>query len=372
VRHEVAIVGAGVTGLSVAWHLRRRGVEPVVVERSGIAAGASGIQPGGVRQQWGTEVNCRLARESAAFYQHADELLDAPPEVTLNACGYLFVARSRPALDRLRAHVELQNSLGVPSRIVSPEEARDLVPALRAAAVAGGSWCAEDGYVERPQAFVEALARGSRIVVAQVDSLEPREAGWRLGLADGSELVARRVVVAAGVDSAALLEPLGSFVPIERESRWLFLSPPMRERLLDAFVASDELRFAAKQLADGRVLASDLSAVGADRGEAAAWRRSVAESIHELLPLLEFVDFPLLLHGEYDVTPDRQAVIGPVAAGDGLWIAAGFSGHGFMLAPAVGRIVADALTGDGWDPALDAFSPARFAAGRLVREPQVI
>jgi sarcosine oxidase subunit beta len=137
-------------------------------------------------------------------------------------------------------------------------------------------------------------------------------------------------------------------------------------------VASEELHFAAKQLADGRVLASDLSAVGADDGDAAAWRRSVAEAIREVVPVLEFVDFPLLVHGVYDVTPDRQAVIGPVGESDGLWIAAGFSGHGFMLAPAVGRIVADALADGAPDPALDVLSPARFAAGRLVPEPQVV
>ena len=70
---DVVVVGAGVIGLSIAWHLRRRGVETLVLEREGIAAGASGVQPGGVRQQWGTAVNCRLARESAGFYGRAQE-----------------------------------------------------------------------------------------------------------------------------------------------------------------------------------------------------------------------------------------------------------------------------------------------------------
>src|ERR1700756_2774637 len=106
---DVAVVGAGVVGLAIARELRGRGVRVAVFERSGIGAGASGVQPGGVRQQWGTPVACRLARESAAFYAEADERLDARVPLGFRACGYLFVAHTDATLARLAANVVVQN-----------------------------------------------------------------------------------------------------------------------------------------------------------------------------------------------------------------------------------------------------------------------
>ena len=369
---DVAVVGAGVVGLAVAWHLHRLGVETVVLEREGVAAGASGIQPGGVRQQWGTAVNCRLARESAAFYGRADELLGGPVELRFTRCGYLFLAHSEQALERLRANIAVQAAVGVPSRSGDPAEAARLVPGLEVSGVTGASWCDEDGYVDRPQSVVEAFARDARVERADVVALTRAGGGWRLSLGNGGEVQAASVVVAAGVDTPVLLAPLGIDLPIEPEHRWLFFSRPIRERLIEPLVVSAERRFAAKHLADGRVLASDLSAVGSSDADAPRWRESVRRSIRELLPVLEYVDFTVLARGVYDSTPDRQAIIGPVAGYEGLWVASGFSGHGFMLAPAVGRIVAEALTGGGNDEALGVLDPGRFEEQRLVPEPQVV
>jgi sarcosine oxidase subunit beta len=369
---DVAIIGAGVTGLSVAWHLRGRGFSPLVVERSGIAAGTSGIQPGGVRQQWGTRVNCLLARESAAFYREAQERLEAPVELGFRECGYLFLAHSEETLERMRANVAVQNAAGVPSRLVTPDDAGELVPGLLTASVVGAAWCSEDGYFDRPQSVVEAFARGTRIEIASVAALRPQGEGWALELGNGSIVRAEHVVVAAGIDAVPLLRPLGAELPIEPEGRWLFLSEPIHERLVESLVVSPERRFAAKQLGDGRVLASDLSAMGQSDDDAPAWREAVRRSIRVLLPVLEYVDFTVLVHGIYDVTPDRQAIIGRVPGHDGLWVAAGFSGHGFMLAPAVGRVLGDAITGSSEDDALAVLDPERFGEGRLVPEPQVV
>src|SRR5206468_5130027 len=99
---DVAVVGAGVVGLALARELQRRGARVAVFERSGIGAGASGVQPGGVRQQWGTAVACRLARESLAFYAQADELLQPLVPFGFQRCGYLFAAHSLETLERLR------------------------------------------------------------------------------------------------------------------------------------------------------------------------------------------------------------------------------------------------------------------------------
>ena len=179
------------------------------------------------------------------------------------------------------------------------------------------------------------------------------------------------MVVATGYDTPTLLAGLGVDVPIAKQARYLLLSEPIRERLLEPLVVSTERRFAAKHLADGRMLAADLAADGDPDANAPRWRQHVAAVAADLLPILEYVGYPIVVEGFYDLTPDHQPVIGPVPGHDGLWLAAGFSGHGFMIA-AVGRIVSEAVLGSGSDPALDSFALDRFERGRLVPERQIV
>jgi sarcosine oxidase subunit beta len=367
---DVLVVGAGVVGLSIALALRTRGAHVVVLERSGVAEGQSGIQPGGIRLQWGTTLNCRLAIESRAWWTTADERLDAPVPLAFASCGYLFVAHSAAVLERLAAAVRVQNAAGVPSRVVSPAEAGELVPGLRAASLVGGSYCAEDGYMGEPQAAIAAIARQLEIRRATVEAIAASGATWAVDTTVG-RFIAPSVVVAAGADTRALVGPLGVDLPIELEPRHLFLSAPIHERLLEPLVIAPERRFAAKQLQGGRVLASDLGATGDPETEAPAWRRNVRSAISDLLPILEYVGLDVLVSGAYDVTPDRQPILGPIAGHDGLHVAAGFSGHGFMIAPAVGRIVAGGVAGER-DTVLDILDSRRFQEGRTVPEPQVI
>ena len=363
-RVDVAVVGAGITGLAVARELRGRGFRVVVLERERIGAGASGVQPGGVRQQWGTRVACRLARESVAFWRDVDERLEARMPLTLQRCGYLFLAETAAALARLAAQVALQNAEGIGSRIVGPQEAAELVPGLAAELIEGGAWFADDGYFDRPQAVVEAFAHELDIEYVDVAALRRDGGGWVAGPARASA-----VIVAAAIETRRLLAPRGIDLPIVAEDRYLFFSDPIRERLLEPLVIAGERGLAAKQLADGRVLASDLTAQGDAVTGRERWRAKVRNASEALLPQLSHVSYPLLVGGVYDVTPDHQPILG--AVDDGLFVAAGFSGHGFMIAPAVARITADAVEGVR-DPLLDVLGADRFAAGRLVSEPQLV
>ena len=365
---SVSVVGAGISGLSIAHHLLERGLGPVTVyERTGIGSGASGIQPGGVRQQWGTRANCLMAKESYAFYRGFGERFDP--------CGYLFVADEQETLARLEAGLAVQHELGIPSRLLTPAEAADLVPGLDPAGVLGAAWCAEDGYFARPQAVVEAFAArvgaaGGRIELAGVRALARDGAGWRLELASSAAVTTDAVVVAAGAESRALVAPLGFDLPIVEEPRTLFLSEPIRERLLEPLVIAIDRGLAAKQLADGRVLASDLRGEGDPAVERDRWRRRIHEQLELLLPALQFVAFPIIATGSYDLTPDGQPIVDSLD--DGLWVAAGFSGHGFMVAPSTGRLVADGIAGavlPEWHTALRA---DRFALRTPDAEAQVI
>jgi sarcosine oxidase subunit beta len=375
---DVAVVGGGITGLSVAWHLaQQRSGTVAVLEKTGIGAEASGVQPGGVRQQWSTRVSCDLAKESVDFYLDVADRLDARARPRLEQCGYLFVADSDEMLAALEANVALQQSLGVPSLLVTPDESSSLVPGLLADGMTGASWCGEDGYFDKPQgvveAFAEAVARdGVTVARADVAQLERRGPAWSLSTRDGVRIEAGAVVVAAGYGSPQVVSSLGVDLPISKEARYLFFSAPITERLLEPLVVASERRFAAKQLADGRVLASDLGADGDPESGRRHWRANVARGIRSLLPQLEFVAFDLLVEGFYDVTPDHQPILGTVGEHEGLWLAAGFSGHGFMMAPAVGRRLADAITGRVIDPSLHELSIDRFGGQELHHELQIV
>lgn len=374
---DVVVVGAGVTGLSVAYHLAESGMRVGVVDRTGIAAGASGVQPGGVRQQWATRVNCLLARESLAFYRELGVRLGTRAYPRFSACGYAFVAHSQERLAELRSAVELQRSLGIPSRILGPGETAEVVAELDPSAIAGAAWCQEDGYFDRAQEPVEAFAeaaqsRGVSIDRAEVTGLEPDGGGWRLRTNAAEGYRAEQVVVAAACETAAIVRGIGPELPLRPEERFLFLSEPIADRLLDPLVVASDIGLAAKQLADGRVLASDLAAAGDPAGHAARWRETVRRGIESLLPRLELVAFPHLITGIYDLSPDRNPLIGPLPGAEGVWVAAGFSGHGFMLAPAVGRLLAGAITGADGVELPSEFGLDRFERTRSVAETQIV
>ena len=146
---------------------------------------------------------------------------------------------------------------------------------------------------------------------------------------------------------------------------------PIAERLLDPLVVAVDRRFAAKQVADGRVLASDLSAIDPLDSEE-SMRRRVKQAAVDLFPRFEYVALPLLVHGVYDVTPDRQAIVGPVPGQERLYVAAGFSGHGFMMAPEIGRGVTAMVLGENAGETFGHLRPERFERGDLAHESAVV
>lgn len=371
------MVGAGITGLSIAYHLAGCGVTDVlVVERTGVGSGASAIQPGGVRQQWGSRVNCLLARESFAFYRDVTDRLELAAPARLDQGGYVFVALLAKTLERLERNRALQNELGIPSVPLTPLEVGELVPGLDPSSLLGAVYCAEDGYFDRPQAvvagFAEAAVRlGVRIDQVDVVQVERDGGGWALAGRGGERISCDQVVLASGYDTPDLLRPLDIHLPIVKEARHLFYSDPVRERLLEPLVVSPDQHFAAKQLADGSVLASDLSAAG-DADRAPEWLARVRESIATLLPILQYVTFPVHVEGFYDLTPDSQPVLGDIPGLPGLWVAAGLSGRGFMMAPAVGRLMAEAVAHGTRGEVLETLSLSRFDQDSLTPEPQVV
>jgi sarcosine oxidase subunit beta len=315
-----------------------------------------------------------MARESHAAYVDLDELLGVRVEARLDPCGYVFAADTEETLGMLEANVAVQKSVGVPSRLVSPAELASLVPGLRTHGIRGAAYCGEDGYFDRPQAVVEAFAGAAQALGAnfefgrEVTGIARDGSGWQLKTTAGS-FTAEVLIVAAANDSVPLFAPLGFALPLTVEPRYLFLSEPLPRRVLAPLVIAIDRGIALKQLEDGRLLASDLRATGNPAGGQDRWRGRIAENLAGLLPAID-ASFATMLRGIYDMTPDAQPIIDELD--QGLWLAAGFSGHGFMIAPSTGRLVAGSIAGDEPPEWGESVRWERFARREHELESQVI
>ena len=350
-RSRFVVGGAGVVGASVAYHLALCGADGVVLaDTDTIASGATGKALGGVRQQFSSAPEVRLARESVGFFRSLGPELFEP-------VGYLFLATTGDGLDELERRREVQASLGVPVERV--DAAR--VDGLMTDDVLGAVFCGEDGTAD-PAGVTRELVR--RAAELGVDVREQT---------DALELDADVLVLATGASSAPLAAKLGVELPIRPLVRQLVETArvPGLARELPLTIES-ESGFHFRRRGDALVLAMPESTPrwGDEQVVDEALVTDWVERIARRFPRAAGVAVARAWAGLYDMTPDAHPIVGEVA--DGLYAVCGFSGHGFMQAPAVGRIVADELLGT--DPCFD-LSPyrlERFAAGAVFPETAIL
>jgi len=344
---RIVIAGAGAVGASIAYHLALLGADDVVLaERDTVASGATGKAMGGFRQQFSTEAEVRLARESAKLFRELGSPL-------FDAVGYMFLATSDDGWARLRARAEMQRGLGVPVDEVDPASVRG----LRTGDVVGAVACWEDGVAE-PAAVTTELVR--------------RAAGLGVDVQEHTNALDVRhdvLVVACGATSAELVPGL----PIRPLCRQLVDVGPLDGLPHDLpMTIEDETTFHFRRRGDTLRLAmteprprwTDEEVV--DERLVTDWRARLA---HRFPPAADAAVVRAWA-GLYDMTPDAHPVIGPAA--DGVYVACGFSGHGFMQSPAVGDAVAHELLG--LEPPVDLapYRLERFADGAVFPEQIVL
>ena len=371
---DAAIIGGGVIGCSIAYHLAQVGVtRGVVFERKHVASGATGICPGGIRQQFEQEAECRLARRSMHFFEHVNELLEPEFPFFLERSGYLFLAESETMISRFRHNVEMQNRVGIPSRLVTPTEIGEIVPSLICDGILGGSFCSEDAFLEDCDGFTRGLLgrareKGFVLELKEVTSLKKEGLDWRIETATDSWR-ARQVVVAAGTESPALTASAGVHLPITVERRRLAYSERWEDGLMTPLVVALERGFAGKQLRNGVFYLGWLGETQ-DSDDLTFTEQALTRG-STLLPLMASLPVRRVITGYYDSTPDHRPILGGVSGLDGFYLATGFSGHGFMLAPAVGEIVANLFAGLKPDPLLQDFSLRRFSGSSAIEGLQI-
>ena len=348
---RIVVAGGGVVGASIAYHLALKGARDVVLaEADAIASGASGKALGGVRQQFSSAPEVRLARESVAFFRGlGTELFDA--------VGYLFLATSDAGLAELEQRRSVQVGLGVPVVPIDPA----FVDGLAVDDVVGAVFCAEDGVADPAGVTFELVRRAAALGVEVLEGV------------DALTQDAGNLVLATGASSAAVGARLGVELPVRPLVRQLVETAPI-EGLYNGLPLTIEAEsgFHFRRRGDALVLAmpeemprwSDEPVV--DDLLVEDWLERIARRY----PRAAGVPVSRAWAGLYDMTPDAHPIVGPV--GEGIYAACGFSGHGFMQAPAVGRIVADALLDGGVDFDLTPYRLDRFDDDVLFPETAIL
>lgn len=366
---RVVIVGGGVMGTSIAYHLARAGVRDVVlVERDELAAGSTSKAAGGVRAQFSDELNIQLgARSLEAFGRFAEEI---GQDIGLHRVGYLFLLSTPEEVASFEAGVRLQNSLGVPSRMLTPQEARRLSPLITTDGLLAAAYSPDDGHCT-PETVVHgyaaaARAHGARILRhTELTGIELHGDTVTAVSTNLGRIATDTVICAAGAWSRAVGAMVGVDLPVQPLRRQIAVTepvpglPPTLPMTID-FTTSLYFHAEGPGLLLGMSDPDEKPGFATDTHD--RWIPRLYEAMQQRAPALLDLRRTGTWAGLYENTPDHNALIGEAPSVSRFLYATGFSGHGFLQGPAVGEIVRDLYLGR--VPFLDVrpLSAGRFAA----------
>ncbi|HEY1271635.1 MAG TPA: FAD-dependent oxidoreductase [Terriglobales bacterium] len=380
---DVVIVGGGIVGSSIAYHLTAAGCKSVlVIEReTHQGKGSTGKSMGGVRAQFSTPVNIRMSLYSIPFYASFEERLGYPCDYRPQ--GYLFCATSDKHLSYLRTNQEKQIALGLKNvRMVGADEIGKLYPQLRSDDIVGGAFCSTDGFVDPYSAMTGfttwAVDHGAKLWKNTiVDSI--RQNGETFTVETSREALSTRTVVnAAGAWAASIAGMVGVDLPVEPLRRMLVPTEPFDQFPHSAPMIIDMSNgFHFRPEALGFLLAwnDPEETPGFKTDFEPAFIEKILTRAADRVPIFEnlAVNPKRAWAGLYEMTPDHHPILGAVREVPGFFLANGFSGHGVMHAPATGKILSDLIL-TGKTDLIDArlLDLARFAEGRTIHETAVL
>jgi len=378
-RASVVIIGGGVVGLSTAYHLARAGVSDVVlVEQGELGSGSTCKAAGGVRAQFSDRVNIELGARSLRTFETFRETFGQ--EIDLHQVGYLFLLEQPDHVEAFEKNIALQNELGVPSRLIDVAEAKALSPLISTEGLLAAAYSPADGHCT-PESVVSGYAgaarrAGARIVrncaVTAIESTG--EAITRVVTGKGT-IVTDTVVCAAGAWSRGLGAMVGVDLPVEPLRRQILTTAPMPG--LDRhtpFTIDFATSFYFHGEGEGLLLGmSDPNETPGFRlTESDDWLTGLGVAIERRAPAISEVGLGAGWAGLYEMTPDHNALVGEAEGVSRFLYATGFSGHGFLMGPAIGEVVRDLYLGR--PPVVDVslLTANRFAGSELRPELTVV
>ena len=375
----MVVVGAGIMGLATAYHLAKdhpkRSI--LVLDAGYLCGGASGRNGGGVRAQWSSQANVILMQESLALCK------DFAHEHRINTWfrqgGYLFLARDDERATELAKSVELQRRLGLGTRLIDAREARRIVPQLEPSGITAASFNADDAVVF-PWPFVWGYAEGARArgvevhTFCRVHAVE-MSAGRVSGVVTERGTVRTPLVVnACGAFSPELAKTVGIELPTKPHRHEICASEPLKP-FLGPLVADLGNGLYFSQSTRGEIvggIGNPKTPEGASQASSLRFLALYSRALIATCPSLSSLKIQRQWAGLYDLSPDHAPIVGPVDEAPGFFLASGFMGHGFMMAPAVGKRLARAIaTGETPEP-FGAWAFRRFKLGTTLSEGMII
>lgn len=378
--NDVVVIGGGINGVSIAFHLVKNGASVTLLEKSFIAGGPTGHSSAIVRQHYSNLVTARMALKSLHVWQNFPEMIGG--EAGFTSTGVIFGVQPEN-VEGLKANIALQQSVGINTSFIAPEDVLELEPCVDLTGLGGAAYEPESGYCDpaaAANAFAQAAQRlGANIRTGVTATGLRSQGGVIVGVeTDQGFVSAGAVVVACGPWTPILLEKLGVELPIAtaRIKIGLFRRPDDldRHRVWCDFVTQIYMRPET----------GNLMVVGSISPDEAEDRVEDPDNFNdhvEMDTLAEFAEhsakrFPAMTRSHlfnnyaalYDLTPDWHSIMDLIPGFEGLYVCAGSSGHGFKLAPAVGEMMAQmVLHGKEPEDDVNLFSLERFDSGNLVR-----
>ena len=375
---DIVVIGGGIMGLATAFNLARAGMKRVVVIEQGyLCSGASGRNGGGVRAQFSSETNVRLMQESLRICsEFASEM---KINVWFRPGGYLFLVRNAASQASLEASVAVQNECGHATRMLSPKEAKSIVPELDVTGVLAASYNANDAVVF-PWPFVWGYAKAAEslgVVVrtfTKVIGFETKGAKIRAVKTDHGDIATSRVVNACGAWSPEISRMLGVELPNKPHRHEICSSEPLKPWLTPLVAdLSNGLYFSQSTRGEivGGISNHDVPP-GIDMRSSIKFLSLYASALVKTVPSVGAVKVLRQWAGCYDLTPDQNPIVGQVDGVEEFHQASGFMGHGFMMAPVMGKLLAEHIVNGTDLPLFQRWNLRRFKEGKLLKESMII
>ena len=348
---NILIIGAGISGVSIAYNLAKKGMQGIhVIDKGYFTNGATGRCGAGVRQQWATEMNCKLAKMSIDFFEHAKTILEYDGNLEFKQEGYLMLATSKEEHDQFTKNVELQNRLGIPSKQLTVDEALKIVPHLNPKSFYSATFCQTDGHLN-PFKMTEAYYLAAKKLGVTFSFFEEAKEiivenkKITKVITNKNTYETHQVVNAAGGYAREIGLLAGIDIPVYSENHEILATEPI-EKIQGPMVMSFSKNIYCQQVPHGAFLMgrSNPDALH-NHDTSSSWQflDHMAKTVVDILPIIGKLRVVRQWGGSYNMSPDRQPIISDCKDLEGFYIACGFSGHGFMFAPVTGLLLSEMI-----------------------------
>lgn len=371
---DVVIIGGGISGLAIAINLAQKGVKDIVIlEKSFPGSGATGRCGAGIRMQWGSALNCQLSKFSVEYFEQIHDILHNDIDVEFLQGGYLIGAKSEAEAARFKANIALQHSLGIDSQYLTAAEAGEMMPHLDTSKIKAATFCQRDGYLN-PFKTVQAFVKGAEDLGVKIHKHTTvtgikQEGGRVTGVeTDRGEILAPIVVNAAGGWSKAIADLAQVNLPVFSRRHQILVTEPI-ETIQTAMFMGFELNIYIQQVPHGPFIMGQGNPMEAtDLRQTSTWQflENMSKTVTELMPRLGRLKVVRQWAGLYNMTADAQPIYDEAPELKGFYLACGFSGHGFMLAPATGVLMSELILGEPTTIDIHTLKLDRLHAGEVV------